>query len=314
MGLGVFFSGFLWIQNCCDFLTILLTGKNIDITTYRILNIISLMWFPPAVLLAIYIGAELMIPDKKRYIVAIYGVLGVVFELFLFFDPSSFIFVYPEKSGENLVDDILVFYSPAGVISIILTLSLIIFCGFGILIKAFQLEGILKKKYLFFSIGFIIWSTFGMLDALIALGIALVFIRISLIISIWFWYLGLREESEKKEKIRPKKEVEVEGDLFRISKKPDHITEEEVSISKEKKICLVCKGKVSRVNYICPSCDALYCINCSEALSNLENACWVCNEPFDESKPVKPFKKEEDIEEIELEISEKPQKKPKTEK
>ena len=42
--------------------------------------------------------------------------------------------------------------------------------------------------------------------------------------------------------------------------------------------------------YTCPACDALYCIKCSDSLSNLENACWVCNTPFDESKPTKPFK------------------------
>ena len=30
-----------------------------------------------------------------------------------------------------------------------------------------------------------------------------------------------------------------------------------------------------------------------EALTNLENACWVCNAPFDESKPSKPYKKVE---------------------
>ena len=39
--------------------------------------------------------------------------------------------------------------------------------------------------------------------------------------------------------------MRVEGDLFRISKyKKEDITEEEISISKEKKICLVCKGKL----------------------------------------------------------------------
>ena len=90
------------------------------------------------------------------------------------------------------------------------------------------------------------------------------------------------------------------------------LTEEEITFYKEQKICLVCKGKISRLNYICPNCDALYCVKCSEALSNLENACWVCNEPFDESKPYKPFKKVE--EEVEIDISEKPQKKPKTSK
>ncbi|MFX1337541.1 MAG: B-box zinc finger protein, partial [Promethearchaeota archaeon] len=90
--------------------------------------------------------------------------------------------------------------------------------------------------------------------------------------------------------------------------KPEKMTEEEVSISKEKKICLVCKNKVARFNiYICPECDTLYCENCARTLSNLENLCWVCDTPFDESKPVKFFKKVKEMEEIE--ISEKPQNK-----
>lgn len=121
-----------------------------------------------------------------------------------------------------------------------------------------------------------------------------------MIISLWFWYFGLREEPEKKEKIRPKKEIKVEGDLFRITKRPDQITEEEVSFSKEKKICLVCKGRVLRFNFICSECEAFYCMKCAQAISNLENACWVCNAPIDESKPVKPFKKEEELKKIKI--------------
>lgn len=73
------------------------------------------------------------------------------------------------------------------------------------------------------------------------------------------------------------------------------VTEEEVSISKEKKVCLVCKGKIGRFNnYICPECDVLYCENCARTLSELENMCWVCETPFDDSKPSKPFKKEKE--------------------
>ena len=77
-------------------------------------------------------------------------------------------------------------------------------------------------------------------------------------------------------------------------KKPQKISEEEVSISKEKKICLVCKGKVERNNiFLCPECDTFYCNKCSDAMSDLENMCWVCDTPFDDSKPSKPFKKED---------------------
>ncbi len=56
----------------------------------------------------------------------------------------------------------------------------------------------------------------------------------------------------------------VEGDIFRISRyKKEDITEEEVLISKEKKIYLVCEGKVLRFNnYICPECETFTFVCC----------------------------------------------------
>ena len=75
-------------------------------------------------------------------------------------------------------------------------------------------------------------------------------------------------------KAKFEKELKVEEGIFRLIKQPQQITEEEVSISKEKKIYLVCKGKVFGLNFICPQCKAFYCTKYSEALSNLENACW----------------------------------------
>ena len=76
-------------------------------------------------------------------------------------------------------------------------------------------------------------------------------------------------------------------DILRMFTRPQKVTEEEVSISKEKRTCLVCKGKVGRYNFICNDCGAFYCENCARTLTDLENACWVCETPFDESKPVK---------------------------
>jgi len=46
--------------------------------------------------------------------------------------------------------------------------------------------------------------------------------------------------------------------------------------------------------FICKDCGAFYCEKCTHALINLENACWVCDTPFDKSKPVKPYKREEE--------------------
>ena len=82
---------------------------------------------------------------------------------------------------------------------------------------------------------------------------------------------------------------------FVLYTRPDRITEEEVISHIEKKICLVCKKEILKFTYICPECEIFYCMNCGQALANLENVCWVCNTPIDESKSSKPF----DIEEYE---------------
>ncbi len=86
--------------------------------------------------------------------------------------------------------------------------------------------------------------------------------------------------------------------LFRGFTKPKQLTEEEVSVAKETRICLVCKNKLERHMYICPDCNTFYCRKCSETLSDLENACWVCDTPFDERKPVNAQKREEEKEMI----------------
>jgi len=69
------------------------------------------------------------------------------------------------------------------------------------------------------------------------------------------------------------------------------VTEERISISKETKICLVCRGEVLRFTYIC-ECGAIYCENCARAVTDLENICWVCDVPIDYSKPTKQIEEE----------------------
>ncbi len=97
-------------------------------------------------------------------------------------------------------------------------------------------------------------------------------------------------------------------DILRAFTRPKKVTEEEIMVSKEKRICVVCKGKLERNMYICPDCNTFYCNKCSDSLADLENACWVCDTPFDKSKPVTPFKKEREKEKAEIEVSEKPPK------
>jgi hypothetical protein len=75
--------------------------------------------------------------------------------------------------------------------------------------------------------------------------------------------------------------------------------EEEVAVFRDKKVCLVCKGEPSGFNvFICPECDSIYCDKCARALSEIENICWVCESPLDQSKPVQ--KEERGVEEIKI--------------
>jgi len=74
--------------------------------------------------------------------------------------------------------------------------------------------------------------------------------------------------------------------------------EEEVTVYREQKVCLVCKGKISGFNiFICPKCNALYCEKCARALSEIQNICWVCESPLDQSKPIQKEKRK--VEELE---------------
>ena len=81
---------------------------------------------------------------------------------------------------------------------------------------------------------------------------------------------------------------QIEGVLQKSQNLPTQVIDEKVTISKETKICLVCRGEVLKFSYIC-SCGAIYCENCARALTNLENVCWMCEVPIDPLKPAKTF-------------------------
>lgn len=77
--------------------------------------------------------------------------------------------------------------------------------------------------------------------------------------------------------------------------KTEQITEKEVTVYKNSKKCVVCKGNVGGFNiYMCPRCDSIYCRMCAQAVVEIENACWTCESPIDEARPSKPFEQEEE--------------------
>jgi len=78
--------------------------------------------------------------------------------------------------------------------------------------------------------------------------------------------------------------------------KMERVEQKEVTVYKDSKTCLVCKGNVEGFNvFICPQCNAIYCRKCAEAVVEIENACWTCESPIDASRPSKPFEQEKEI-------------------
>lgn len=308
-GLMIILIWTYYFGNFLDFITILLTGTNIE-NTSSLLGSLNWMWPALGSSVQIYFTAKIIIPEKKsliRIVTYIYLIIMAIALLLLFLTPStSFIYFNPDNPGEDLIYFHLLYPSPIFYVAMISIIYVIIFVVVGFSIKSLHSTSILKKKYLFSSLAVLICSICKIIEALFYFGIISIFTKIADLIGGVFWYLSLREESAEP-KMKPEKKIQVEEGIFRLTKRPENITEDEVMYFKEQKICLVCKNKVLGLTYICPECDALYCVKCSKALSDLENACWSCNAPFDKSKPTESFKKRE--EDTVLELIEKPKKK-----
>jgi len=156
--------------------------------------------------------------------------------------------------------------------------------------KYLNKEAVFKITLLIFGIflsllaGFFLW--FVSLSS-----IAILFITSSIITLSIYWFSRSMKLS-KKQRIAPAQEVS--RDLSNLYSRPEKLTEEEIAISKEKKVCLVCKGGISGYNFICGKCGTFFCEKCAKALTELENACWSCKAPFDPSRPVRLEKPEEE--------------------
>jgi hypothetical protein len=276
-----------WLPIILDFFSVMLTNNSINKILY-----VYIMWIsvPIASTFLFYIAVGFIAPKKKWYILIPYlAYIGFIVLGTILNPLGNVIFVEPPQTG---------FIHKAGLdptsissfFGLFNFLILIGFAGFGYIYKGFKSEGLIRKKFFYLATSVVLVVGFGLLDSFTE-SIVLVLVRLGAMSSFLFIYLGLREEPEKVVKVKPKKEIKVEDSLFRIAKRPDIITEEEVTYYKEQKICMVCKGKVSGFNiFLCPKCETLYHEECARALGDSENACWVCNNPIDNSKPSKPFK------------------------
>ncbi|MFW9784686.1 MAG: hypothetical protein ACFFFB_20570, partial [Candidatus Heimdallarchaeota archaeon] len=143
---------------------------------------------------AIYLGGELIMPKRKWILFAIYLVLGGFFEYFLWFDTTNS-FDQPLTAitpGETIIDASFNTGHPTFFLVAIFLVSALILLGIGFAIKAKQSSGVLRRKFTYLSIAFIIFVLTGAFDAIINVVQVIGIIRIFMATFAIWCYLGLK--------------------------------------------------------------------------------------------------------------------------
>ncbi|MFW9771196.1 MAG: hypothetical protein ACFFEO_03385 [Candidatus Thorarchaeota archaeon] len=181
--------GLLWLGPTTDFINILINDTNINQYIYPLL---SYMWAALGITLGMYIGGELLIPKKKWILVGIFIIISIAYEYFLFLSPQqSFNYVIPAP-GTDIIDTSSNYGYPTAYFLIVFILSILIFNGIGFLVKAKQATGILRKKFLYLAIGFIVFAIIVAFDSVVPPIIAVSIVRFGIIICSILLYLGIK--------------------------------------------------------------------------------------------------------------------------
>lgn len=188
--LAMFFVGFLWLGPATDFFTKLFTDNNIEPAESYVL--LSYMWIAPALFFIFYLGGELLVPKYKWYLVAIFLVLGVIFEIFLWSSPVESFEEIAVQGSDGLIDARFNLTHPTFILLVIFLISAGVFLGIGFAIKAKQSTGLLKKKFIYLSIGFIIFVVCGALDGIFTIPILVGIIRLVMVTFALWMYMGLK--------------------------------------------------------------------------------------------------------------------------
>jgi len=297
MGLAILFISFLYSGLVLDSLLVLFTESNLDTNLHGIL---TFFWFGPLVIIGTYIFNQLIGINFKlwlKYLIFIYfSIIGVIYEILLFLTySSSIIYKNPQQPGKDLIDNILVFWSPPFNMLVISLFPGIIVFSLSFLYGGIKSSGILRKKMLYLFTTFLLFFGFGSLDLVLfpielfnlPSSFTLILIRIIMIFGGFFFFFSLKEESVKS---IFKSEISKLSLIDTLSKiKSEEISEEKISTFREQTICLICEREIQGFTkiFICPQCETLYCERCTQKMIEISNMCWVCDEQIDKSKPVK---------------------------
>ncbi len=188
------FAGLMYLGVLLDFAWILATGDNFlgisDVKNYWV-PVTSYIWFPPLLVVAIYLAVSVQYPKYAKYAALAYVVVGAVFLIRMFQDPLlSFNITYYESEG--LIDYNLNMSSPAGIWMIsMFILVIVVFC-LGLIYHGSKTTGALKGKFIFLAIGALCYGIAGMLEGFVVLDILIIVVRAVYAMSFLIMYFGLK--------------------------------------------------------------------------------------------------------------------------
>ncbi|MFW9930683.1 MAG: hypothetical protein ACFFD1_14940, partial [Candidatus Thorarchaeota archaeon] len=187
------FAGLMYLGVFLDFLIVLILKQNIE-NASGFVALLSYIWLAPAIITSIYIGTRLLNLKKKWYVLSIFVVLGVIFDIIIFINPfNAFNFKSPINPGEALIDYNVNTFSVAGILMAIFLISVTIILGLGFLIKSLKTTGELRRKLFLVSMGAFSFCIFGLIEGLTAPDIYVVIVRIGYLASFWLLYFGLKD-------------------------------------------------------------------------------------------------------------------------
>lgn len=196
-GAMMIFIGLFWLGPFVEYFFVLILDSHIS--PDYLYGWLSYTWVAPAVVVALYLGSELLAPDKKKLIVGVYGFLGIIFAVLIYLFPSAatepllgtFEFDYPIPEGD-LLNSSFNMTSPTFWLVALFLVTVLIFQGVGFALKAKQATGELRTKFTYLSIGFLVFVICGALDSVLDPGVAIGLVRIIMATFALWMYLGLR--------------------------------------------------------------------------------------------------------------------------
>jgi hypothetical protein len=163
-GMMAIFVGLIWIGTTVDLLLLIFSIGHIPFEYAYLYCIMEYMWAFPAFVFSMAIGAELMAPEKKKLIIILSVILGIIFEIFLFLDAPNGFTSHPYVEGELYSSSFKLLHPIFFCIGIFIG-TILVFLVFGSLRMGIKSTGRIRRKAYQLALGFFLFIMVVVLDS-----------------------------------------------------------------------------------------------------------------------------------------------------